>query len=491
MNLSQSHNLKLQLSQKLALTNEMMQSLELMQLPIIDLKNRIETELQENPALELAEGDKEQKLAEDIDYYTDTPANSSETHGENSDNDFDRNGVSEFDQFGDSYGNSSSDGYDERPVSAAGDDDSKRQFLEGAFSRDGDLHDELAWQLHLSDISEEERKLGDTIISLIDEDGFFKEDIGEIFGDKSDAAQSVLELIQTFDPPGVASRGIQDALLYQVESLSESKINKYAYIILKEHFDLMVHRKDKKIAELLNISLEQVKDAFDFLSDFAPYPGRSETNETTNYIIPDIMVYRKEGELFVELNNDILPSLTINSYMKQIVEDAKRKKRNNEEQKYIAQKVHDANNFIHFIKHREDSLFKLAMVVVDHQKDFFYKGPKALKPFTMREAAEIIGLSESTVSRLSSSKYMQTDWGLHDIKYFFTNSIGSSGSSAAVSSESVREMIKEILEVNKGKRLSDQKISDILKNRGINIARRTVAKYRNKLDILPSNKRNL
>lgn len=464
MNISQ--NLNVQLTQKLTLSHEMLQSLELIQLPVLELREKIEQEVLENPALEIIERDNKKDFPQKIDLGDEV---------------FD-----ERDRFYNEINNNTT--YSSHKTSE--EEDSKRMFLEGAISKKEGLHDKLKWQLNLLDLTEKQKEIGETIISFIDPNGFFKEDINILFPNDKSMALAMLETIQTFDPPGIASVDIREALLYQIESLPPSQIDKNAYKIVKNHFRLLLARKDPQIMKLLNITAEEVKRAFTFISHFELYPGRAYDNSENDYIVPDAFVYRKEGDLLVEINNEILPELTISKYLERIAERSKSKRKLDQQKRYIVDKVNNAKKFIDMIHNRNNSLFKVILAIVKKQRIFFYKGPKYLVPLVMKEIAEEVGLAESTVSRLSSSKYIQTEWGIHELKYFFTNAIENHNGDKQ-SSESIREMIKEIIEVNTNKKISDQKIADILQNRGIQIARRTVAKYRNILNILPANKRNI
>ena len=455
MNLSQ--HLSQQLTQKLSLSKEMLVALELIQLPLLDLRERIEKEKEfENQANENIEKI-EDSFTEEPNYFEDSSSADITT------------GVS-----------SNSDG-----------SDSKRQFLEGAISHKENLYDHLMWQLNMSDLNEEKKRIGEVIISLIDPDGFFKENLEEVFPQESKIAKDVLESIQLFDPLGVASSGIKEALLFQIQSSPEDKLNRNGYNIVIHYFDLMLERKDALIMKNLRINQEELKKAYEFLSGFDLYPGRKYSNEETKYIIPDAQIYKRDNELLVEINDDILPHLTVTAYMNKIAKEVRRKKNLDEQKKYIVEKVGTAKKFIKTIKHRKRSLFRLILAIVKEQEEFFHKGPKHLKPLTMKIVAEEIGLSESTISRLASSKYIQTEWGIHEIKYFFSSSSSRTGDIDAQSSESVREIIKEIILSEKSGKITDQKISEILENRGIKIARRTVSKYRKILNILPSSKRGL
>lgn len=463
--------LETQLVQKLTLSPEMLQSLEILQLPLIELNDRIEKELMENPALEIDE--KKAKFSKDrIENLEKIYTKEDE--------------ILQKDYFLDS----SSANINLNISSESTDKDLKRQFIEGVISVKYTLYDHLLWQLRSLKLTDKQRDIGETIISMIDEDGFFKYDISDFFPNEEDQkiAKEVLELIQLFDPPGVGTKGVREALLFQLESIPQNKINKYAYIIVRDYFDLMIERKDNNLIKILGIKQEDLKDAFEFLSQFNPYPGRSFDSDQTKYVIPDAYVYKNDNEIVVEINNDILPPLKVSSYMSKIAEELKYKKDNSNEKKYVLEKVNSAKRFIFTIQHRNESLYRLVLAISQYQKDFFEKGSKYLKPLTMKDIASQIGFSESTISRLASSKYIQTEWGLHEIKYFFSNAVNKNRESNT-SSETVKQLIKEIIESEKGGKITDQKIVEILKSKGINIARRTVAKYRKNLEILSSHYR--
>jgi RNA polymerase sigma-54 factor len=245
----------------------------------------------------------------------------------------------------------------------------------------------------------------------------------------------------------------------------------------------------------MKINIQEVTKALKFISELNPYPGRNFSTIDTKYVTPDAYVYIQDDALVVEMNEDILPALTINKYIDKIAKSSAKKKKLSKDERYVVSKIKNAKQFMSLINYRNSSLFKLVLILVNLQKEFFYKGAKSLMPLTMKEVADEIGLSESTISRLASSKYIQTEWGIHEIKYFFSNSIGknknnnSNNNDNETSAESVRETIKEIFENEKGGKISDQKIVEILQNKGIKIARRTVAKYRKMLNILPSHHR--
>ena len=461
-----SQGLNLQLKQKLALSQEMLLSLELIQLPLMELKERIEQEILENPALEI---DEKSRLEEQ---------------------DYDKIEDEFFKEDNNYFQDFSSAEINTGISPTASNLELKKDYLENVVTTKPSLADHLIWQLQVQNLTDDQKRIGKVIISLIDEDGFFKENLVDIFKDKElETAKDVLEIIQLFDPPGIASKNIQEALLFQIESMKKDEINMAAYNILKDHFELMANRRDNEIAKIMKINIQDVTKALKFISELNPYPGRNFSSIDTNYVTPDAYVYKQDDSLVVEMNEDILPSLTINKYIEKIAKDTTKKKKLSLDQKYVVSKIKNAKQFMNLINYRNSSLFKLVLILVNFQKEFFEKGPKFLMPLTMKDVAEEIGLSESTISRLASSKYIQTEWGIHEIKYFFSNAIKKNKDKNDTSSESVREIIKEIFENEKGGKISDQKIVEILGNKGIKIARRTVTKYRKMLNILPSHHR--
>ncbi len=467
MNLNQ--NVNVQLTQKLTLSPELLQSLEIMQLPLVELIDKINEELEINPALEVDETSAEQpRETKDIDSIEDT------FFGEQ-----------------DFFMDSSSAAIDTGYSSETSESDQQNSFLEGAISSKTTLKEYLTDQLEAINYSDKEMEIGLSIISDITPDGFYPFRIKDIFPkNEQKLASDILDRIQMFDPPGIASYNVQEALLFQLESSPQRKLNRNAYIIVKQYFDLLCQRKDTVLARELGISPDAVKRAIKFISKFNPYPGRIFSSDETLYITPDVYVRVKDGELNVEINDSMIPPLIVSKTYERMLEQSKKNKANKEESKFLSEKVFKAKQFIGNIKYRNTSLYKLTMCLVNEQKQFFYMGPKYLKPFTMTQASEAIGLSESTVSRLAASKYIQTEWGLKPVKYFFTNAANKNTTSDH-SSEYVRQLIKEIIEADEKGTISDQAITDALKNKGVNISRRTVNKYRNQMDIQASHKRNI
>ncbi|ADK83130.1 RNA polymerase factor sigma-54 [Sediminispirochaeta smaragdinae] len=444
--------------QRLKLSPQMLQSIQLMALPITELKLRIAEEIERNPALEVLE-DRSQVSYEEIDHSTRSE---------------------EYDFFE----NSSDPGYSKSYDSEAS--DAKQKFLEGAIARSESLHDHLLWQLRLQPLDEEDFAVGEKLILNLDDNGFHIEPIEELFPDSEcQRVRRMIALIHEFEPTGICVADFRESLLLQISLDPEAP--PYADDIVANHLPALEKNRIQEIARDLSASVQEIEEAVAFIRRLTPFPGRLYSNETPHYVVPDVSVRLEEGEFKIYLNDIEIPVLGISAFYAGLQNGKKHHTADHEKsaQKFAGDHVREAEWFINSIRQRNRSLMKIAKAIIEFQRDFFLKGPKYLVPLTLKDIAEEVSVHETTVSRIANAKYMQTEWGIYPIKYFFTNSISGAGSSGSrFSKEGVKEMIREILENDTGKkRLSDQKISDLLKEKGVSIARRTVAKYRNELNI--------
>ncbi len=442
--------------QQLKMSPQLYQSIQLMALPLQELKTRIQEEVERNPALEIVSDSSEISLDE-------MKSRRSEDQ--------------------DLFENSSDPGHIRRGYDEEG-AEAKRNFMEGALSRPESLHEHLMWQLRLQPITERQFRIGEILIWNLDENGFHIEEPEKLLGeDDRRHLREVIRLIQQFDPPGVCTADYRESLLVQAEIDPDAPPRSEE--LIEHHLELLEKGDAKAAAKKLDIEETEVEEIFAFIRSLTPYPGRLYSNEDTTYVIPDVVVRKIDGEFKLILNDDEIPVLEVNSYYSEIADsrenDAKR-----ETKRFIKDKVRDARWFIRSISQRNATLLNIARSIVEFQRKFFLYGPKHLAPLTLKDVAGEVEVHETTVSRIVNAKYIQTEWGIYPLKYFFSNSISGAGSSGSrYSKEAVKEIIKEIIEEHGGekKRLSDQKISDILKKRGISIARRTVAKYRGELAI--------
>ena len=442
--------------QKMKLSPQMFQSIQLMALPVQDLKFRIQEEVDRNPALEIKDQKKEISLDE-----------VSSVRRE------------EYDYFE----NSSDPGFFS---SASSDSDSKRMFIEGVLSREESLQEHLLSQLSIQPVREEIFRAGELLIQNLDENGFFIEKPESL--DKRISAEilkEAIDLINRFDPTGTCTSGYKESLIVQAR-LSEEAPD-YTVEILENFLELLEKGRFKEIAKSLKIRENNVIEALDFIKTLNPFPGRQFASEETRYVIPDLLIKVSEGELVIKLNEEEIPVLGISPSFEDLSsEDLSGDK---SAKKFVNSSIKDARWFIQTIGLRNQTLLKTATAIAFFQKNFFLKGPRFLHPLTLKDIAEEVGVHETTISRISNSKYIQTDWGIFPLKYFFSTALARTDSAeSSVSRESVKFMLKEIIETEgRNRHLSDQKLADYLKEKnGIKIARRTVAKYRKELDIASS-----
>jgi RNA polymerase sigma-54 factor len=442
--------------QKLKMNPQLYQSIQLMALPVQDLKFRIQEELEQNPALEVMEDRSTVSLEEE------DPKRQDE----------------EYEYFEDT----SDPGYTRS--GSSGDDDSKRMFLEGALSRPETLHDHLLWQLRLQPIPADWFTVGELLILNLDDNGFHRDDPLQVAPERQrDIVPPVMDLIRRFEPPGTCTADYKESLVVQA-SLRPDSPPRLEELITK-HMEPLERGKYGEVAKRMRLSEDEVHQLVDYMRRLHPFPGRLYSTESSRYVVPDLLVKLKDGEFVLVLNDEEIPVLGISPFFTQLVEEKPKKR---ELKSYVNTNVKNAKWFIRSIQQRNQTLVKVARAIVEFQRDFFMKGPKYLVPLTLKDIANEVGVHEATVSRITTEKYVQTEWGIFELKYFFSNSISGAGSTGSrYSKEGVKQIIREIIEEEgQGKHLSDQKISDLLKKRGINLARRTVAKYRKELDIMSS-----
>lgn len=458
-------NLKLQtkLSQQLVLTPQLQLSIKILQLNHLELKESIEMEIQENPLLEIKENSLKDEKETDFD----------------------------FDKFVEGYSKITEDYIAKEKLSFKrnSEDDESEMDFENFVYKKPDLYSHLLWQLHLENINENHVRIGEEIIGNIDADGYLRVDETDFITKlniSKEEFEEVLDKIKHFDPVGIGSRSLKECLLTQIDVYGCP--NPYIRVIVENYLEELSKKNFKKIAKELNISPENVEDAFTFIHSLNPKPGSGyEFSAYENQAIePDVFVTKEGNEYFVSLNYDGMPSLKINRKYEIML---KNKELDEKTKNFIKEKIKSAYWFIKSVHQRGSTILRVAKTIVERQKEFFEKGVSFMKPLTLRDLAEELELHESTISRVTSNKYMLTPVGLFEMKYFFGTGIRKIGGED-VSSITVKELIKEIVEnENPTAPLSDQEISDILKAKGYNIARRTVTKYRESMNVLSSSLR--
>jgi RNA polymerase sigma-54 factor len=460
----------LRLTQQLVMTPQLQQAIKLLQLSRMELQEVIDQEIKENPLLEEDSGQEEPEQEERKQEEDAAEAEArEETRKSIKDQD--------WEEYMEGYSISSYSS----PRSDGGDTP-----WENLITRQVTLADYLLWQLGMSPVSPQQREIGGFIIGNIDENGYLQIALEEACKEMScpaETAGGVLTLIQSFDPPGVGARDLQECLLIQLQGLAEK--NSLAEEIVKGSLSYCKNRNYRELARKLKVPLDQVLEAVEVISHLDPKPGRPFSPEEARTIIPDVFVYKVEGEYVVALNDDGLPKLRISPYYRELITANKK----DVPRHYLKEKIKSALWLIRSIQQRQMTLYKTTKSIVSFQRDFFDKGIDHLKPLVLREVADDIEMHESTVSRVTTNKYAHTPQGIYELKFFFSGKVGGHGEEVAV--KRVQNLIKQVItEENPRRPYSDEKICQLLKERhNIAIARRTVAKYREMMRILSSSER--
>ena len=449
------YELTIEQTQKLSMTPELIQAIQILQYNNQELNEYIDKELLENPILE-SEYHKESDTEIDIDSLRDQLIQADEN-------------VEAYKQW---ESHSTSDEY------------SYENFVAFNYT----LTEFLIEHLHFSSLKGQDAEIGRYIIENIDDNGYLSmslEEICSVLDVDLDSCERVLDLIHTFEPSGVGARDLNECLIIQLASLGELT-DEIEFIISNRLKDL-ADNKYVLISKEVGISLTEVQGIADLIKTLEPKPGRGfDSDNSIKYIIPDIYVEETNGEYVVSANDGSTPSLHISSYYNSLTEEAKSDK---ELSNYLNNRFNSAMWLMKSIEQRKKTIYNVASAIVQFQNDFFAKGERFLKPLTLKQIAETVGVHESTVSRAINGKYMQCPRGVFELKYFFTGGILNEDGSG-VSSNSIKSMIKEFVDAEDDKKpLSDSKISEMLHEKGIDISRRTVAKYRDDIGILPSSKR--
>lgn len=469
------------LVQQLVITPQLQQAIRLLQLTRLELVDMISQEMKENPLLE--EEEEERELAEGEPPVTEQeerktsaePEHTPEVKGNGE-------GGDEFDW--ENYLENSN----LTPFQKSSPDGDERPSFENFLTKRTTLTDHLHWQLQLSHFTEEEHEVGTWIIGNLDEDGYLKISLEDVCSETNlpmEMVERVLRKIQQFDPAGVAARDLKECLLAQLEQMSPR--DSLAEKIVSEHLSLLKNRNYPAIAKRIGVSLDRVNRAASLISKLDPKPGKAFGGEVIQGIIPDVYVYKVEGDYVISLNDDGVPRLKINSLYRNILNGSRLAMEG--DRKYIQEKLRSALWLIRSIHQRQRTIYKVTKSIVKFQREFLDKGIQSLKPLVLRDVAEDIQMHESTISRVTHNKYVHTPQGIYELKYFFNAGITST-QGETMASESVKSLVREIIAKEDPKKpYSDEKLVQILQRMHIHIARRTVSKYREMMKILSSNER--
>lgn len=486
-----SQRLQQKLSQKLS--PQQIQLMKLLQVPTAYLEERVKEELEENPALEAADDgmSENEKERNDDAEVGDDDADQEDYEMDGSEEDYDNIDISDY----------VSDGDDEVGDYKYRDDNYGQDETRTVPHRvETTFYDTLKTQLLMLDLDDRQQKIAEQIIGTIDDDGYLRRPAAAIADDlafrqniisNDQEIESLIKMIQEFDPPGVCARNLQECLLLQLRrNESEGHNEQQAITVITQYFDEFTKKHYEKIQKAMNLDDEDIKDVIGQIIRLNPKPGGQvgEINKLQTYVIPDFFVINVNGRLEVTLNSKNAPDLRISEGYRAMLRDydrgSKKDKRQKETVLFIKQKIDSAKWFIDAIKQRQHTLLSTMETIVDYQKQFFLTGEDTdLKPMILKDIAERTGLDISTVSRVANSKFVQTEFGTYRLKFFFSESLVTE-SGEEVSTREVKKILSDLIEAeHKQKPLSDEKLTSALQEKGYNIARRTVAKYREQLNI--------
>ncbi len=490
----------LKLGQNLVMTPQLQQAIKLLQLNHIELAELITQELTDNPVLEeiseneapadnletAADGDsfdpEIQQANDEASLIQDPPKEDQMLSGKDEVN---------WDAYLEDFNESSSTAPSMKETS------DESPTYENTLTKTNSLEEHLMWQLNMLRLMDNEEKLGQLIIASLNDDGYFEGDLPALATRAEielEDAEEILKMIQNFDPIGIAARNLKECLLLQARFLTPR--NELVEKIIEDHMVELEKHNIPSIAKTLSEPIEKVVEAQKIIHEFEPRPGSIFTESETQYITPDIYINKVGAQYVISMNDDGIPRLRVSNYYKSIVqkEAAANKEAGTpgggQAKEYVQDKLRAAMWLIRSIQNRQKTIYKVTEAILARQKDFFEKGTQHLKPMVLKDIAADVGMHESTISRVTTNKYVHTPVGTFELKYFFNSSISAGDGGDALASSAVKERIKQVITKEDPKKpLSDQQIVDLLLKENIDIARRTVAKYREMLGLLPSSKR--
>jgi RNA polymerase sigma-54 factor len=459
------------LGQTLVMTPKLQQAIKLLQVPALELQQILKQELMINPMLEEIEEVDEEAVEEPVE---ETPAGEDEGELKTSEETID------WDRY-------LKDGF-EMSDRASGGTEEHEEFQDRAPVAKTTLAEYLQSQLRMATASEEDRRIGEFVIGSLDPNGFLTASVEDIAGlmalDQAKVAEMVA-LVKTFDPPGIGAKDLKECLLAQLDQAGLGET--LAATLVREHLEDLLERRYPEIARNVKRTVQEVQAAAEVVAKLDPRPGARYATEDPRYIVPDLVVETVEDRYVVQINDRNVPRLRVNRAYREILSDAKASTKHDHD--YVVEKLNAARWLIKTIDQRRRTMVKVMEAILEVQMDFFEKGIEHLRPLTLQQIAERVGMHESTVSRVTNSKYVQTPRGVFELKYFFSTGLRTENGDTA-SSKKIKAIIEDLIhKENRGKPLSDQEIGEILKRDGFFVARRTVAKYRDQLGIFAARMR--
>ncbi|EER4062639.1 RNA polymerase factor sigma-54 [Escherichia coli] len=469
--------LQLKLSQQLAMTPQLQQAIRLLQLSTLELQQELQQALESNPLLEQIDTHEEIDTRETQDSETLDTADALEQKEMPEELPLDASWDTIY-TAGTPSGTSGDYIDDELPV------------YQGETTQT--LQDYLMWQVELTPFSDTDRAIATSIVDAVDDTGYLTvplEDILESMGDEEidiDEVEAVLKRIQRFDPVGVAAKDLRDCLLIQLSQFDKTTPwLEEARLIISDHLDLLANHDFRTLMRVTRLKEDVLKEAVNLIQSLDPRPGQSIQTGEPEYVIPDVLVRKHNGHWTVELNSDSIPRLQINQHYASMCNNA----RNDDDSQFIRSNLQDAKWLIKSLESRNDTLLRVSRCIVEQQQAFFEQGEEYMKPMVLADIAQAVEMHESTISRVTTQKYLHSPRGIFELKYFFSSHVNTEGGGEA-SSTAIRALVKKLIAAeNPAKPLSDSKLTSLLSEQGIMVARRTVAKYRESLSIPPSNQR--
>ncbi len=496
-------NLTLKQGQSLSMTPQLQQAIRLLQLSSVELQQEIQEVLETNPLLERVDESQSEPIASDDNNAekseapeASAPDSSTESIPEDMNIDADWDDV-----------------YDPAWKVTNGSENSASDFIETMHSKTEDLHDILLWQVEMSNLSAQDKQISKLIIEYIDDDGYLTEPLEQIFISlenvlliEFDEVEAILTYVQSLGPTGVGARDLSECLILQLDSAHKEHASyKKAFRLLDKHLDLLEKRDYTGIKRTLRLTTSALEALMQLIRSLDPKPGKAFSNTTADYITPDIYVKKVKGQWKISLNGETQAKLQVNDYYADMLNintdtnsnNANTAKNNatsalqGDAASYIKDNLQQARWFIKSLDNRNSTIVNVAQAIVGRQLAFFQYGDEAMKPMVLKDLADQLGLHESTISRVTTRKYMHTPRGVFEFKHFFSSHV-STDTGGECSATAIRAMIKKLIgDEDPAKPLSDNKLTNLLKQRGINVARRTVAKYREALAIPSSHDRKV
>ncbi len=481
-------SLQLRIGQSLTMTPQLQQAIRLLQLSSIELQAEIQDVLESNMMLEIDEGETEQPASDASSSNNEESVSSQETTDQSTDMNQENipDDLPVDSAWEDVYDNST-------PYTRGSADNNGYEGFENIDTKEHTLREHLEWQLNLTPVSDTDKIIAMAIIDSLDDDGYLSSSIEDILTTINDIdevgteeIEAVLRMIQTMDPVGVGSRDIKECLSIQLKQCpSETPRIEQAQQLVDNYLDMLASHDYNQLMRKMKLNQDELTEVINLIQSMNPRPGNQINETRTEYVVPDVYVKKVKGVWKVDLNTDAIPALRINSVYANMI----RRADNSDDNNSLKSHLQEARWFIKSLRSRSETLLRVATCIVERQRAFLEYGEEAMKPLVLHDVAEALGMHESTISRVTTRKYMHTPRGIFELKYFFSSHV-STNYGGACSSTAIRALIKKLIGAETpNKPLSDSKIAAILEDQGINVARRTVAKYREAMAIPPSNER--